>query len=90
MIGLVHALEHGHIVIYYDRPGDAALDLIERWTGLYGGLWDGVVAAPDRSLGERIVLTAWRKRLDLEAFDPEIAAAFIDKYRGRGPENPVR
>lgn len=90
MIGLVHALEHGNIVIFYDRPGDAAMSLIERWTDLFAGTWDGVLAVPDRTLGKRIELTAWRNRLELAQFNPEIAAAFIDKFRGRGPENPVR
>ena len=41
-------------------------------------------------LGQSVVLTAWAKRLDLDRFDPAPAAAFIDGYRGRGPENPVR
>lgn len=89
-IGLVHALEHGNIVIYYDRPGAEARALVERWTGLFGGTWDGVLATPAAALGERVVLTAWRRRLELERFDPEIAAAFIERFRGRGPENPVR
>ena len=90
MIGLVHALEHGNIVIYYDRPGDAAMKQIKAWTSLFGGIWDGVLAVPDRSLGQRIELLAWRHRLELAQFDPKTAAAFIDKFRGRGPENPVR
>jgi len=41
-------------------------------------------------LNNQIVLTAWRKRLKLDAFDTKIAAAFIDAYRGRGPERQVR
>ena len=87
---LVHALEHGNIVIYYERPGTAVLETLDGWTGLYGGQWDGIVVAPLSGLGETVVLTAWRKRLDLSPFDPAAAAAFIDAYRGRGPENPVR
>ena len=46
------------------------------------------VSTPDG--GEAIVLTAWTKRLRLDPFDPAAAAAFIDAYRGRGPEHPVR
>lgn len=41
-------------------------------------------------LGQRLILTAWNKILRLDHFDPAVAAAFVDKYRGRGPENPVR
>ncbi len=87
---LVHSLEHGHIVIYYDTPGEEALRKLRAWAGLYTHPWAGVVVVPKPGLGEAVVLTAWTKRLRLEPFDPAAAAAFIDAYRGRGPENPVR
>ena len=87
---LVHAVEHGHIAIYYERPGAAALETIRSWTELYDGHWDGIVATPMPGLGKKVVLTAWTKRLSLKKFDAPAAAAFIDEYRGRGPENPVR
>ncbi len=87
---LVHALEHGNVVIYYDQPGEAALDELESWGDFYTGNWDGVVVTPLAGLRERLVLTAWTKRLRLERFEATSAAAFIDAYRGRGPENRVR
>jgi hypothetical protein len=87
---LVHSVEHGHIVIYYDTPGAEARDTIEAWTGLFGGHWDGVVAVPSSGLGKGVVLTAWRKILKLDVFEPAAAAAFVDTYRGRGPEKKVR
>ena len=87
---MVHGLEHGHIAIYYDAPGAEAMATIKAWAGHFGGHWDGVIAVPQPGLGEGVVLTAWTKRLLLERFDPAAAAAFIDAYRGRGPENPVR
>lgn len=89
-IQLVHALEHGHIVIYYDKPGDAVLKTFRRWTRLYSGDWDGVVVTPMSGLGRKIVLTAWGKRLDQVLLDMPAAATFIDAFRGRGPENSVR
>ncbi len=88
--GLIHALEHGHIVIYYDRPGADAIAMLEDWTSLYTGDWDGVIATPSPGLGQAVVLTAWNKKLELERFAPATSAAFIDSLRGRGPENPVR
>ncbi len=87
---LVHSVEHGHIVIYYDDPGAEARDTIEAWTALFGGHWDGVVAVPSSGLGKAVVLTAWRKILTLDSFEPAAAAAFVDTYRGRGPEKRVR
>ncbi len=87
---LVHAVEHGNVVIYYDQPGDAVRQTLDSWTGLYGGQWSGVVVAPAPGLGAAVVLTAWRKALRLDPFDAAAAAAFVDAFRGRGPENPVR
>jgi hypothetical protein len=89
-VGLVHALEHGNIVIYYDKPGEKALEALRSWTALYPGAWDGVIATKKAGIGVSVVLTAWTKRLNLERFDRAAAAAFIDLFRGRGPENPVR
>ena len=87
---LVHSIEHGHIVIYYESPGAEAIQLLKDWTSLYGGQWDGVVATPSSGLGKAVVLTAWRKILKLDEFDPAAAAAFVDRFRGRGPEKKVR
>jgi hypothetical protein len=90
---LVHALEHGNIVIYYDRPGPRALGQLRRWAETYQGQWNGVVVVPSPGLRERIVLTAWEKRLLLDRFDEAdeaAAAAFLDAFRGRGPEGAMR
>jgi len=85
---LVHALEHGNIVIYYDTPDPEVLTILKDWARLYGGKWDGVVVVPmEGRLGRGVVLTAWTKMFRLAAFDPALAAAFVDAYRGRGPEH---
>ncbi|NOX73234.1 MAG: DUF3105 domain-containing protein [Alphaproteobacteria bacterium] len=89
-INLVHNLEHGNIVIYYDVPGEAAISRLKAWTTRYTGGMDGVVAVPSPGLGETVVLTAWTKLMRLETFDEAAAAAFMDAYRGRGPEGRVR
>lgn len=86
---LLHAAEHGNIVIYYDKPDAETLARLKTWTGLYGGRWEGMVATRMPGLRAELVLTAWRKSLRTEQLDAT-AAAFIDTYRGRGPEHPVR
>lgn len=87
---LVHSLEHGNVVVYYDRPGTEATKALESWANQFPGAWDGVIAVPKAGLGQSVVLTAWTKQLNLSKFDAQAAASFIDEYRGRGPENPVR
>ena len=87
---LVHALEHGNIVIYYDRPLEPDMATLLEWSKFYRGTWDGLVVTPSRGLGESLVFTAWTKRLKMDKLNRAHGAAFIDKYRGRGPERPVR
>ena len=87
---LVHSLEHGNIVIYYDQPGTAALNQLLDWATLFRGPWDGLVIAPRPGAGTKVILTAWGHRLALDTFDAAAAAAFTEAFRGRGPENPVR
>lgn len=84
---LVHSMEHGIVIIYYDRPGTDVLSTLKKWTKRYRGDWDGIIVTPLRGLGEGIVLTAWRKRLRLEKFDAGRAQAFVDSFRGKGPES---
>ncbi|MBL4720017.1 MAG: DUF3105 domain-containing protein [Alphaproteobacteria bacterium] len=87
---LVHSAEHGHIVIYYDKPEAETLAMLEDWSSLYTNQWGGVVVTPMPGIGKQVVLTAWTKRLMQKQFDRASAAAFIEKFRGRGPENPIR
>jgi hypothetical protein len=87
---LIHALEHGQVVVYYDKPGFQALSTLKRWSEELAGNWSGLIAVPHKGLGDDLVLTAWRHRLDLPQFNAAALAAFIDAYSGRGPENPVR
>ena len=87
---LVHSVEHGNIVIYYESPGAEAIQRLKDWTSLYGGKWEGVIATPSSGLRKAVVLTAWRKSLRLAEFDAAAAAAFIDQFRGRGPEKSMR
>ncbi len=87
---LIHSLEHGMVVLYYDAPPPEVMEQLKSWASINTGLWDGLVVTRLSGLGPRVVATAWRKKLELHPFDPAAVAAFVDAYRGRGPENPVR
>jgi uncharacterized protein DUF3105 len=89
-VQLVHALEHGNIVIYYDKPSQTVLSRLHKWAETYTGQWDGIIVTPSPGLGTGIVLTAWERRLILPRYDKTKVYAFIDAFRGRGPEHPVR
>jgi hypothetical protein len=87
---LVHALEHGDIVIYYDRPSSEVMQSLKGWASRFQNRWAGLIVTPMPGIGQEIILTAWTKELRLAEFDAASAAAFIDRFRGRGPEQPMR
>ncbi len=91
---LVHTLEHGAVVIYYDPAAldqEARADL-EAYASEYTGTWQSVVVVPNPNENPEspYVLTAWRHMLRLDSYDADVVRAFIAEYLGRGPENPVR
>ena len=86
---LVHALEHGNIVIYYDHPSAGSLHRLKDWASRYQDPWAGVIVTPMPGIGEEIILTAWTEELRLQRFDAPSAAAFIDRFRGHGPEHSM-
>jgi len=91
---VVHTLEHGAVVVYYD-PGtltpEAERSLTE-WTAAHDGRWSSVVVMPhpESDPDSAYVLTAWRTELRMDSYDVEVVRAFLAEYLGRGPENPVR
>jgi hypothetical protein len=89
---LVHNLEHGHIVIFYSPTGisNESASKITELTNEYDGQWDAVLAVPRPEMENELTLTAWTYKLELDEYDEELIDAFVDAYRGRGPENPVR
>lgn len=89
---LVHNLEHGHVVIYYDQAKLTAdqVTALRTLTAKYTGQWDGVVAVPRTDGQSALILTAWEHALRLTQWDQTRLDAFVDAFRGRGPENPVR
>lgn len=91
---LVHSLEHGAVVIYYDPDSlseAAESDLRER-ASAHTDPWASVIVVPSlRDDPESpYTLTAWRHRLRLSEYDPDAVTAFLAEYLGRGPENRVR
>jgi hypothetical protein len=91
---LVHSLEHGAIIIYYDPANlsESAEEDLRSLTQQYTGPWQSVLAVPhvEENPEHPYVLTAWRHLLRMDSYDEETVRAFLDAYRGRGPENPVR
>lgn len=89
---LVHNLEHGNVIIYFDRSALAQGE-VEELINLqkkFIGQWDGVLLVGQKNKETPVILTAWRVMLPLKGYDRERISQFLNAYRGRGPENPVR
>lgn len=91
---LVHTLEHGAVVVYYDPAAltPEAEQSLKEWASVHTGTWKSVVVVPhpEENPDAPYVLTAWRHMLEMDQYDPETVQAFLAEYLGRGPENPVR
>jgi len=91
---IVHSLEHGAVVIYYDPAAldAAARDHLQSLANEHTGTWSSVIVAPhpEDDPESAYALTAWRHKLTTDDYDREVVRAFLAEYLGRGPENPVR
>ena len=89
---LVHNLEHGNIVIYFNRAllSDSEMKWLSELTHQYLGQWDGMLMVARDDKEHPLILTAWRAMLRMKAMDQKKVLKFVEAFRGRGPENPVR
>lgn len=82
---VVHALEHGTVVLWYDpdvedeaRP--RLLEVMEEYDS-------HVIVAPNPEIDEPVVATAWNRRMRFADIDDPAIDEFADVYRNRGPES---
>lgn len=91
---LVHNLEHGHVVVYYDPAAltDEAEAKLKAYANRYTSNWASVLVVPNPKDDPEAayVMTAWRHKMTMDSFDEDKLVAFLSEYLGRGPENPVR
>lgn len=91
---IVHALEHGAVVIYYNETAlnESARTSLQGFADTHTGTWRSVIVVPNtnESAESDFVLTAWRNRLYMDSYDARTVFEFLSEFLGRGPENPVR
>lgn len=94
---LVHNLEDGGVVAYYQCP-DGCPEVVDELKTLLAPYWDAgrhVALVPNDptwtvggslplqgDMGATIALTAWQKLLTLDAVDADVIRAFVDRYEG--------
>jgi len=93
---LVHNLEHGAVVLFYDCPEGCADEVAEAQAFIGALPADPrcssevrvqVVLVPRPGLGSRWAASAWGYSLTAECFDPVVFGQFYAERVGRGPED---
>jgi len=91
---IVHALEHGAVVIYYDDGAlnESSRTSLQEFASTHPGQWRSVIVLPNptENAESDFVLTAWRNRMYMDSYDAVTVYEFLSEFLGRGPENPVR
>jgi hypothetical protein len=96
---LVHAMEHGAVVIAYScTECDAEIDAARMLVRELGpdplcctdpsctGATTRLILAPDPRLDTPWAAAAWGATLVGDCFEPEVFRSFVEAHRGRGPE----
>ncbi len=80
---IVHAMEHGFVVIWYRPDGaeakNGAVALGDEFSA-------EALVIPRASLPVPVAATAWHRRLLCDSFEREALSEFIRAYRDKGPE----
>lgn len=87
---LVHNLEHGYIIFWYNCKVLSESDCATLKTQIKDAMAAAnnfkVIAYPWDKINEPLVLTSWGYRLSMTNFDANIVKAFIEQHRNRAPE----
>lgn len=87
----VHNLEHGHVLVQYKPDLDQAF--IDKLEGLAATDNTRVIVAPYNDMDSRLAVTAWARISNCsnptETAFITFARAFIDEFKGKGPEGDI-
>ena len=93
---LVHNLEHGHIVVYYNCTNLAESDCDDLKDGIRQAMNSAglvgstqtlkIVAVPRPNMQNMVTYTSWGRLYRAQSFDPEEFLLFVAQNRNRAPE----
>jgi len=91
---IVHSMEHGYVIFWYNCSILAETDCDTLKSDIRM-VMDGynsfkIIAFPWTSTDVPIVATSWGYRLEMEAWDAELATSFIERNRNHSPEPNAR
>ncbi|HVR83579.1 MAG TPA: DUF3105 domain-containing protein, partial [Planctomycetota bacterium] len=87
---LVHAMEHGGVIIYYNpaviTPDET--NTLKALAQAHQGVFGQVCCVPRNDATYPFILTAWTHWLRLTSYDQSRIDNFISLFLGQGPESP--
>jgi hypothetical protein len=87
---LVHNLEHGYVIFWYNCEivNEAECSDLKTQIGEVMSAENNVkvIAFPWESIDVPVVMTSWGRMLRFEQFDPEQAQDFVQRNRNKAPE----
>lgn len=81
---VVHALEHGDIVLWHEP--DTPPEVVDQLRALADRYDRDVLVVPRASMSTPVAATAWHRRLLCPTFERAAFDLFIRTYRDKGPE----
>ncbi len=85
---LVHALEHGYVVLWYSATLPAAD--VEQLVNLTDRHDADVILVERPQLAAGVAATAWEQRLLCPGVETDALEAFLERFVGQGPEDVKR
>jgi hypothetical protein len=83
---LVHAMEHGFVILWYRPDAGAGADVIDKLQTLGDEFGNATLVVPRPSMDVPVAATAWHQRLLCRDYEERPLRAFIDAYTDKGPE----
>ncbi|MBM3933990.1 MAG: DUF3105 domain-containing protein [SAR202 cluster bacterium] len=83
---VVHNLEHGGVIIYYNCPDNSCADDVAKLTSFVRST-DETILAPYPDMDAKFALVAWTFMQKLDAYDEEAVRAFVNAHLN-SPNSP--
>ncbi len=91
---IIHSLEHGYVVFWYNCAILSETECETLKADIQSVMDDfnsfKVIAFPWTTTNVPVVATSWGYMLEMESWDPVLAASFIEQNRNHSPEPNVR
>ncbi len=91
---IIHSMEHGYVVFWYNCAILSEAECTQMKDDIRAVMREvndfKVIAFPYTNMNFPVVATSWGRILEMDSFDPVLAAQMIQRNRNRSPEPQAR